>query len=385
MSTFVKGGGGAGEKVKIDGVKVANKMELTSYKGANPLTIGQAGVAFPANTLFLEDFDILNGVNGEDLTDTAADQTTAVKELMKMVSRKIAMNNGEGQYVWKKCKEKQVKFTQLTNSANPTVLQAESNTFDLSKVDSSWFAGLKGTYTVDNKAGNWVFTSDTQMRLSDAVDANFTYDPTTAKVSIAYSLSSRVWNESFGENAIVGYVTADSADAYPNGDELDGYWYEMIDNYTGANPLTIGEAGATIPANTLLEEALQILNGVEAGIPIPNGFTKYAVDKIVMSSRKSADSGIPHTLGVVPRLALITRSTSGNMSATDLIYGFAGKMMDNVNNDKSYFLSALNNTNSTENIDCMGLKYSSYVNSSKLSCWGGYLTAGVEYTLITMA
>lgn len=102
MSTFVKGGGGAGEKVKIDGVKVTSKMELTSYKGDNPLTIGQAGVAFPANTLFLEDFDILNGVNGEDLTDTAAEQTTAVTELMKIVNRKIAMNNGEGQYVWKK-------------------------------------------------------------------------------------------------------------------------------------------------------------------------------------------------------------------------------------------------------------------------------------------
>lgn len=39
---------------------------------------------------------------GEDLQSTTEAQTTAVEELMKMVSRKIAMNNGEGQYVWKK-------------------------------------------------------------------------------------------------------------------------------------------------------------------------------------------------------------------------------------------------------------------------------------------
>ena len=118
MSTFVKGGGGAGEKVKIDGVKVASKMELTSYKGDNPLTIGQAGVAFPANTLFLEDFDILNGVNGEDLTDTAADQTTAVEDLLKMVNRKIAMNNGEGQYVWKKLTAEGGDFIDFVVSAD---------------------------------------------------------------------------------------------------------------------------------------------------------------------------------------------------------------------------------------------------------------------------
>lgn len=90
---------------KIPVGQLAEKVRAgagTPYEGDNPLTIGQAGFTFPAKTLLKDGLQIINGVNGEDLTDTVADQTTAVEALMKMVNRKIAMNNGEGQYVWKK-------------------------------------------------------------------------------------------------------------------------------------------------------------------------------------------------------------------------------------------------------------------------------------------
>ena len=93
---------GSNEKVTIDGEKVKEKINLETFKGDNPLMLGSAGYTFPAKTLLKDGLQIINSVNGEDLTDTVADQTTAVEELMKMVNRKIAMNNGEGQYVWKK-------------------------------------------------------------------------------------------------------------------------------------------------------------------------------------------------------------------------------------------------------------------------------------------
>lgn len=118
MSSFVKGGGGGSEKVTIDGVKVKAKLELTSYSGENPYTMGQDGMTFDANTLLKEGLQIINGVNGEDLTDTVAAQTTAVTELMKMVNRKIAMNNGES-----------IEYSYGTEELEDGVTPLDENTF----------------------------------------------------------------------------------------------------------------------------------------------------------------------------------------------------------------------------------------------------------------
>ena len=110
---------GSIEKIPVG--SLADKVRAgagTPYTGDNPLTIGQAGFTFPAKTLLKDGLQIVNGVNGEDLTDTVADQTTAVEELMKMVSRKIAMNNGEGQYVWKKLTAEGGDFIDFVVSAD---------------------------------------------------------------------------------------------------------------------------------------------------------------------------------------------------------------------------------------------------------------------------
>jgi hypothetical protein len=120
-----------------------------------------------------------------------------------------------------------------------------------------------------------------------------------------------VWKQLAAEGGeFVAYVTADDENSYPNGGMQDGYWYELVKEgipYTGVNPLTIGEAGATIPANTLLEEALQILNGVEAGVDLSiSGYSKMAVDYITFSSRLSAImNGVTHSLGVTPKMGLL--------------------------------------------------------------------------------
>lgn len=286
---------GTTEKIPVG--QLADKVRAgagTPYEGDNPLTIGQAGFTFPAKTLLKDGLQIINGVNGEDLTDTAADQTTAVTELLKMVNRKIAMNNGEGQYVWKK-------------------LTAEGGEF-------------------------------------------------------------------------IDFVVSSDAETYPDGaTHADGYWYEIIDNYTGANPLTIGEAGATIPANTLLETALQIVNGVKAGIPLPSGYTKFAVDVFTPSSNTNIyQSGNPwkHSLGVTPKAIIvlgepakdssvnaISRIIVDTVSTTSYAWVGIARLKNGYNNPSG---SIVNLTNTTFNFQYNG-------NSSH------YFASGVKYTIITMA
>lgn len=208
-----------GSTAKIPVGQLADKVRAGAgipYEGENPLTIGQDGYNFPAKTLLKDGLQIVNGVNGEDLTDTAADQTTAAAELMKMVGRKLADHKGEGDYVWKK-------------------LTAEGGEF-------------------------------------------------------------------------LDYVVSNDTEAYPNGGMQDGFWYELVKEgvpYTGANPLTIGEDGATIPANTLLEEALQILNGVQS-----SPFLIEEQTLTVSSATYTNWITINHSLGVIPKYVIAISNTA---------------------------------------------------------------------------
>lgn len=109
-----------------------------------------------------------------------------------------------------------------------------------------------------------------------------------------------------------GFVVADDENAY-SGNEL----YNQLIAYTGANPLTIGENGVTIPANTILETALQILNGVQAGIPLPAPLTKWSIRTINNGSTLKASSAeIQHGLDVLPRIIIVSQSVYSSMNNT---------------------------------------------------------------------
>lgn len=305
MSTFVKGGGGAGEKVKIDGVKVANKMELTSYKGANPLTIGQAGVAFPANTLFLEDFDILNGVNGEDLTDTVADQTTAVEELMKMVNRKIAMNNGEGQYVWKKSEYEQVLASEIIvtqiqgGGIDACIIKFSSDKIDFSTIDNSFFVGMKLTYTGPRVVN--LYANNVAGFESSTSGHSWTWNPSTQQMSFSFTGSSNVtWAitspASFGVKNITGYVVSNDAEAYPDGGEQDGYWYELMSTSSGIDfgkvTLTATATNITVQHNLKVAPSQAIL--IELGdFTNSTARTSFAIDNGKSELVQSTNGGNP--------------------------------------------------------------------------------------------
>lgn len=366
MSTFVRGGGGAGEKVKIDGVKVANKMELTSYKGANPLTIGQAGVAFPANTLFLEDFDILNGVNGEDLTDTAADQKTAVEDLLKMVNRKIAMNNGEGQYVWKKSIGgiTYTAYCTKANGASGGAFTLNSSDVDLTQLnDLTVLAPIEisrttGGYTPAIKSVDGInFEYWLNGAYQNALTASWNKSTKTLTLT-GTVMSGSNWTPFFydthSEKEFIDYAVSSDAEAYPNkAVHTDGYWYELI------------------------EDGLDLLS--------VTGCTKMAVDKITYSSRTAGGGKVSHSLGEVPKVALlfntsrtivnydvtasiIVKASSGSKCYGVSIYGYASDG------------SALNSTALQNDTSAMSATAVKAIMNSSI-----YYTAGVEYTLITMA
>ena len=112
----VRDGGG---KVYLDGERI-KQLEMTSYKGESPLTIGQEGTTIEPNTLLPDGLQIINGVNGEDLTETEARQDTAVQDLMRKVMRKVSDHNGEGEFVWKKMTAQNGEFIGFVVNSDDT-------------------------------------------------------------------------------------------------------------------------------------------------------------------------------------------------------------------------------------------------------------------------
>ena len=220
------------------------------------------------------------------------------------------------------------------------------------------------------------------------------FESVTDKIDLATELLSElsdregqyVWKKLTAQNGtFVDYVTADSADAYPNGGMQDGYWYELVKEgipYTGANPLTIGESGATIPANTLLETALQIVSGVQAGVDLSVfGCTKYAVDKFTPSSNIAAGGTVSHSLGQEPRIAIVTSNRSKVTNARSLT---EAALLWGSNIGDQYAISLYWNGSFIASRDSyMGWATSTYVRFIESSDTNYTWQKGVEYTVFT--
>lgn len=205
----------------------------------------------------------LPAAGGEDLTDTVADQTTAVEELMKMVNRKIAMNNGEGQYVWKKStKPITLHFTQTSGGwATPITLQVTSSEIDVNTLTSEDFVGVKGTcgsYTYE-------FTSATEF-IGLTYESPVEYSYSNGIITIQGIISNVVtWSDYTKEGQFIDFVVSSDAEAYPNGGEQDGYWYELVED--GIAGFDMGEititgsstTSLTIPHNLKVKPSLAVL------------------------------------------------------------------------------------------------------------------------------
>ena len=311
----VKGTGGGSEKVTIDGVKVKEKLDLTSYTGENPLTLGQEGYSFPAKTLLKEGLEIINGVSGEDLTDTAAALTSATDALMAMVGRKVADHKGEGEYVWKKQSTHTVTLTQTTQSVKPTVFKVTGKGIDVSDINN--LIGL--TFNDDLGHALTISSATSLVHLSSTgTETTYTFNWDSSTQTLSFDVA---WGSIhvFEEVTVPAesYVVSMDEFSYPNGGELDGDLYTKFDPTTAiAKNIRNGVSIFDI-VGTMAEGK----TGVDMGSFTPSANT-YTIE-------------FSHDLGAKPQyLCIWTKTSVGNdyyVGALTIPTGYSsthGQIMD---------------------------------------------------------
>ena len=184
----------------------------------------------------------------KEIFEGNTDQIIEATELLKVLADR------EGLYVWEKSKDVTVHFEQLTTgSGNPLQLKCTSDDVDLTTVDGSFFWGMKGTRTVTT-SGNvyeYEFLADNKfISGTSGTERTYTYDPTTTTIALTEGSLASICTWTDGEKTLVEYVVADDENAYPNGGEQDGYWYEPYRKY-GNN---VWEKSIHIPSEMKITE-----------------------------------------------------------------------------------------------------------------------------------
>ena len=203
----------------------------------------------------------------------------------------------------------------------------------------------------------------------------------------------------------IDYVVSDDPNKYPNDGVQSGYYYETVDDVTpevtAQTPVItqileglVGKAqGANATADKILEGysayvGQELLHGTaKEGIPLPSGFTKYAVDKFTPTSDQAVNATyIPHSLGEIPKLAIISANPSDITDAGNY-YPYLMVVPRGISSDAGYASGAMIVSKTYSVFSEYDIK-STFNNLQVLvgRVLASYLyQAGVEYTLITMA
>ena len=207
----------------------------------------------------LSDINNLPPAGTEDISAELEAQTSAVNALMSMVNRKVTENNGEGEYVWKKSSisygpamttEDIFICGAKAEDSTVTVAYADSYTYDetthqftlvspteySNDLDSSLITSkIKGKYVIQSMAaradkkttGNVLIyiPSDATVGVTDSSQSNCFEDGNSG-----YCLKAEVVNVyRYGQILnFVSHVVAFDLTTYPDDDEQDNYWYELI-------------------------------------------------------------------------------------------------------------------------------------------------------------
>lgn len=153
----------------------------------------------------------------------------------------------------------------------------------------------------------------------------------------------------------------------------------LVGKATGANatPETILKGYSAYVGQELIEGTMN--EGVD--LTGAGGFTKFAVDKIVFSSRQQMPK-ISHSLGVKPKISLLLTKITSDLSTKDLVAGYCQSYQD-----VSWVHATVYNSSSGSTMTYQGGGQSGYVNEKEIIFYESnhYVAANVEYTLITMA
>lgn len=157
--------------------------------------------------------------------------------------------------------------------------------------------------------------------------------------------------------------------------------------YTGDNPLTVGSEGYTIPANTLIEQALKLVSN---GVDLSNlfGCTKMAIDKFTVSKDTSTYGEIIfHSLGIKPKFALLLANKSPAIVG-GLIMVFVGKEEWKTEHFDCRMIAKYNEGYGRYSWNCtsvVGVVSAESVQFGDSTATAKKFAAGIEYTLLTMA
>lgn len=189
----------------------------------------------------------------------------AIKEIFESNTDKIdlatellsELSDREGKYVWKKYSGATFKVSVSTDNGF-TITSAIG--FDKTQVDANFFEGFSGvTFTAYGHEYEVSFIAGTKIKIYDKTanstsQHNVTYNASTGQISLSDLNGMTAWsltNSSFSKDfEFVDYVVSDDTEAYPDGGEQDGYWYELY-NGGGVSGVDYGDIVLSSVTKTL--------------------------------------------------------------------------------------------------------------------------------------
>lgn len=345
----------------------------TSAKEERTVTAGTGQtVVTPSNGKLLSKVTINPTPSQAKIATPSAAQQTIKPDSGKLLSQVLvnAVPDSEkkGLYVWKKSaksgKEGTLSFTWLGHQSGTggcTIYQIASADIDLSQLTEGDFVGHI-TGSIQNGAiASITFKESGQADVyspsaGSTISCTYEYDNVNYTVKI-YGFYNNDYNWSDitlkSEETFLDFVVSDNASAYPDGGSQGGYWYEKV------------------------VEGADLLGAM--------GFTKMAVDTFTFSSRTALSIFLNHSLGEKPKFAMIMSSNTPT-AASDANLALALECTNN-----SAYYTAIRMLNSSSKTYMAAYSVSDARTTDTIAFLGGsyggttYFTAGVKYTLITMA
>ena len=262
-------GGGATSKVFLDGEKI-KELEMTSYQGANPYTIGKEGMNFNPNTLIKAGLQVINGVSDKGLN------------------------------VWKKygaatqftVTNPQISYTCTNSDSTLATVTVTSGNIDLDKINDEFFDrfaivtsrtigfvyenGQLYYGTIDGDHSNKCHYDNKTHTITFSKAAN-------TSASLIYS-GTKTWTYREFE----GFIVSDNINAYPTDGERDGYWYERFDSST------------LISEN--IREGVDIWGVIGA---MSEGVSGVEMGEVTLTAMNTSGITVNHSLGEKPDLILL--------------------------------------------------------------------------------
>ena len=241
--------------------------------------------------------EILGSINNlppagtEDISAELDAQTEAINSLLAMVNRKVAENNGAGEWVWKKCWKYTVNLTQTTTGTNPTKFKVAGSGNNTDFTDVGFIVGQK---FVSNQGHTLEFLDETHMRhtAQNGTTVNeytYTWDAANATVEMPAQWST---THTFTAQEMLRtkeFIVSAGEFDYPDreyGD--DGYWYaQYYEDYD--KPENIRQY---IDIFGAIGEMSEGVSGIDFGT-------------VTVSSYTAANITISHSLGTTPSHVLL--------------------------------------------------------------------------------